>query len=206
MTTTTDAESSVEPEPAPAPKPRSVRRRFLSRISIQSKLLLMLLITSILSAAVVGAIGFHSGRTSLRASVFDRLTEIQASQSRQLEAKFNDLEQSLVIYTRGATTTEAVEAFTAGFNQLNNATINPQQWQSVVDYYNNQFKKTEQQQTGETIDVDTLLPTSNAQKYLQAYYTAHPERFRNQPKTPAPNPIVGINLPNKNEHNRLQAA
>jgi len=41
---------------------------------------------------------------------------------------------------------------------------------------------------------------------LQAYYTAHPERFRDQPKTPAPNPIVGINLPNKNEPNRLQAA
>ncbi len=47
-------------------------------MSIQSKLLVMLLVTSILSAAVVGAIGFNSGRTSLRASVFERLTEIDA--------------------------------------------------------------------------------------------------------------------------------
>ncbi len=170
MTTTTEPESSVQPEPAP--KPRSLRRRVLSRISIQSKLLVMLLVTSILSAAVVGAIGYQSGRSSLRASVFDRLTEIRGSQSRQLEAKFSDLEDSLLIYTRGSTATEAIEAFAPAFDQLNDATISPGQWQSIVDYYNNQFENAEQEQTGNRLSVDALLPTSNTQKYLQAYYTA----------------------------------
>ena len=170
MTTTTEPESSVQPEPAP--KPRSLRRRVLSRISIQSKLLVMLLVTSILSAAVVGAIGYQSGRSSLRASVFDRLTEIRGSQSRQLEAKFSDLEDSLRIYTRGSTATDAIEAFAPAFDQLNDATISPGQWQSIVDYYNNQFENTEQEQTGNRLSVDGLLPTSNPQKYLQAFYTA----------------------------------
>ena len=40
----------------------------------------------------------------------------------------------------------------------------------------------------------------------QAYYDSHPERFRNRPKTPSPNPIVGINLPNESKPDRLQAA
>ncbi|OBB15173.1 cyclase, partial [Mycobacteriaceae bacterium 1482268.1] len=132
----------------------------------------MLLATSILCAAVVGAIGFHSGRTSLRASVFDRLTEIRASQSRQLEAKFTDLERVLISYTRGTTLTDAVAAYSAAFSQLNSAPISPAQWQSIVDYYNNDFRKTEKYQTGEDVDVDALLPASNAQRYLQAYYTA----------------------------------
>ena len=144
----------------------------MSRISIQSKLLVMLLVTSVLSAAVVGAIGYQSGRSSLRASVFDRLTEIRSSQSRQLEAKFADLQDSLIIYTRGATTTEAIQAFTDGFDQLNNAAINPAQWQSIVDYYSNNFERAEQEQTGNTVDVAAILPNTNAQKYLQAYYTA----------------------------------
>ncbi len=144
----------------------------LSRVSIQSKLLLMLLVTSILSAAVVGAIGYQSGRSSLRASVFDRLTEIRSSQSRQLESKFADLEDSLIIYTRGATSTEAIAAFTSGFDQLNDSAINPGQWQSIVDYYSKNFEKAEAEQTGNQVDVDALLPSSNAQKYLQAYYTA----------------------------------
>src|SRR5262249_55635986 len=74
--------------------------------------------------------------------------------------------------TRGSTTTAAVEAFTSGFNQLNNAPISPQQWQSVVDYYNNDFAALEEHQTGTKPDTAALLPATNAQKYLQAYYTA----------------------------------
>jgi class 3 adenylate cyclase len=170
MTTTSEPQTSIPPEPAP--KTRSLRRRVLSRISIQSKLLVMLLVTSILSAAVVGAIGYQSGRSSLRASVFDRLTEIRASQTRQLESEFTDLQDSLRVYTRGSTATEAIEAFTAGFDQLNNATITPDQWRSIVNYYRDNFEPAEQEQTGNTLDVDALLPTSNAEKYLQAHYTA----------------------------------
>src|SRR5215213_4252035 len=170
MTITNDSDS---PAPSsPAAKSKSFRRRVLSRISIQSKLLMMLLVTSILSAAVVGAIGYQSGRSSLRASVFDRLTEIRASQTRQLEGQVSDLKNSLLIYTRGSTTIEAIEAFTPAFDELNNATISPPQWGSIVDYYNNEFEKAEEIQTGNRLDIDALLPTSNAQKYLQAYYTA----------------------------------
>jgi class 3 adenylate cyclase len=169
MTTTTEPETSSEPKPAP--KPRSLRRRVLSRISIQSKLLVMLLVTSILSAAVVGLIGYQSGQSSLRASVFDRLTEIRHSQTRQLQAELSDLQNSLVIYSRGSTATEAIQAYTAGFDQLNNATISPAQQQAIAKYYDDVFAKQEDSQTGNDVDVDALLPTSNAQKYLQAYYT-----------------------------------
>jgi class 3 adenylate cyclase len=131
----------------------------------------MLLVTSILSAAVVGLIGYQSGQSSLRASVFDRLTEIRQSQTRQLQAQISDLQNSLVIYSRGSTATEAIEAYTAGFDQLNNATINPAQQQAIVKYYDDVFAKHEDSQTGNDVDIDALLPTSNAQKYLQAYYT-----------------------------------
>jgi class 3 adenylate cyclase len=171
MTTITEPETSSEPEPAPKTTPRSLRHRMLSRVSIQSKLLVMLLVTSILSAAVVGFIGYQSGRNSLRASAFDRLTEIRQSQTRQLQSQISDLQDSLVIYSRGSTATEAVEAYTAGFDQLNNATITPVQQQAIEKYYADVFAKAEDSQTGEDVDVDSLLPTSNAQKYLQAYYT-----------------------------------
>jgi class 3 adenylate cyclase len=169
MTTTTEPETSIQPEPAP--KPRSLRRRIMSRISIQSKLLLMLLVTSILSAAVVGLIGYQSGQSSLRASAFDRLTEIRQSQTRQLQAQIADLQDSLVIYSRGSTASEAIQAYTAGFDQLNNATISPAQQQAIVKYYQDVFAKHEDNQNGNDVDIDSLLPTSNAQKYLQANYT-----------------------------------
>lgn len=40
----------------------------------------------------------------------------------------------------------------------------------------------------------------------QAYYAAHPERFRARPSTPAPAGLVGINLPGQTGPQRLQAA
>ena len=75
------ASTSIVPDStvlsSPAPKRRYFRLPVMSRVSIQSKLLVMLLITSVLSAAVVGFIGYSSGRASLQASVFDQMTEIR---------------------------------------------------------------------------------------------------------------------------------
>ena len=168
MTTSNDPESSTPTEPVK--RSRNFRLPVASRVSIQSKLLMMLLVTSVLSAAVVGAIGYQSGRSSLRESVFDRLTEIRQSQSRQLREGVADLKDSLVIYTRGATSIQAIAAFTAGFDQLNAATISPAQQQSLVEYYTKQFAP-EKAAIGEDVDVDAVLPNTNASRYLQANYT-----------------------------------
>src|SRR5882724_8339984 len=110
MTTPTEAAPQVEVPDSPEPPKRS-RRRLMSRVSIQSKLLVMLLVTSILSAAVVGFIGYQSGRNSLRTSAFDRLTEIRQSQSRRLQTQVSDLKNSLVVYSRGSTASSAIDAF-----------------------------------------------------------------------------------------------
>lgn len=159
--------------PAPEPRVGRLERRLLiSRISIQSKLLVMLLLTSILSAAVVGFIGYTSGRDSLRTSVFDRLTEIRESQTRQLRAQFADLTNSLLVYAQGETTTQALQDFTAGFDQLAGAPVTPAQVQQLTDYYNNVFAPDKEAQTGTKLDIDALVPTANAQRYLQAHYTA----------------------------------
>ena len=106
----TGASPAAMPEAEPAVRPARgrLRRGLLSRVSIKSKLIVMLLLSSIVSAAVVGLIGYESGRTSLRASVFDRLTQVRDSQSRQMQDKINDLRNSLIMYTRGSTTIDAL--------------------------------------------------------------------------------------------------
>jgi class 3 adenylate cyclase len=132
----------------------------------------MLLITSVASAAVVGFIGYQSGRSSLRDSVFDRLTEIRTAQARQLETQFRGFRNSLVIYTRGTTAIEAARAFVAGFDQLNDATINPAQQKAINDWYEARYSQHSDTPDGNETDIEALLPASNPQKYLQAFYTA----------------------------------
>jgi class 3 adenylate cyclase len=166
------AEVAEEQTPESRPLRRFRRRRLLSRFSIQSKLVLMLVLCTIVGAAVVGLIAFQTGRSSLRTQVFSRLTEVRESQSGALTREFNDLKNSLIIYSHGAVTVPALQAFAAGFDQLANASIDPAQQQSTTDYYTNTFMKDIEHYSSVKPDLNAVLPATNAQKYLQANYTA----------------------------------
>ncbi|MBU3686223.1 MAG: adenylate/guanylate cyclase domain-containing protein [Mycobacterium sp.] len=144
----------------------------LSRVSIQSKLILMLVLCTVLAAAVVGAIAFKTGRDGLRAGAITRLTEIRAAQERDLTAMVADLRNALMIYTSGVTAVDSLRDFTAGFDELQKEQITPEQDRLIADYYTNVFAKDTQKYTGYRLNVPALLPSSNAQRYLQSFYTA----------------------------------
>jgi class 3 adenylate cyclase len=181
---TTAATAAPAPESAPVEKTqRRMRWPLLSRrfrFGIQSKILVAMLLSGILGVGVIGLIGAVSGRNALRQVESERLIELRESQRRQVEALFREVTNSLIVYSSGFSVTEATAALATGFNQLANATINPAQQQALVSYYENDMIEPIKRLTGNTIDLNAVLPSSNAQKYLQAYYTA-PPRSPNDP-------------------------
>ncbi len=149
------------------------RRRWRpSGFSVQSKLLLMLLLTSVVSAAVVGFIGYQSGQSSLRASVFDRLTELRETSTRQTERQAKELQDTMAVYSRGATAVTAMREFKRGFAELADESVSPEQAEQVSEYYSEEFKPLVEKRSDTELDVAGLLPQSNAQTYLQSIYTA----------------------------------
>ena len=170
-------------ETAPAPKPpKRVRRPLVwtrFRFGIQSKILLALLLSSILGVAVIGAIGAISGRSALREVESERLIELRESQKRAVEALFREVTNSLIVYSGGFSINQAATALTDGFAQLANAPINPAQQQALVNYYDNEMIRPINRATGDAIDLNAVLPSSNAQRYVQAYYTAPPRPTTN---------------------------
>jgi class 3 adenylate cyclase len=146
---------------------RRSKRSILERVSIQSKLMLMLLTMSVLAVAIAGGIGFQSGRQSLRAAVFERLTGIREAQARVLEMGMNDITGALVVFARGETVIGAMNAFNAGFEQLADATLTPEQDRALVGYYNTRFASA----SDGNLDINALVPTSPAARYLQSRYT-----------------------------------
>lgn len=171
----TDAEPHIDPEPA-QPAAKRPRQRALARFrfGIQSKILITMLLSSILGVAVIGAIGAASGRNALRQVESERLIEMRESQKRAVQALFREVSNSLITWSGGFGINQAATALTADFAQLNNAQISAAQQQSLVDYYDNDMIKPIKRITGDTIDIRAVLPSSNAQKYIQAYYTAAP--------------------------------
>jgi class 3 adenylate cyclase len=170
----TDAEPIAESAPAEKIPKRTrglaVWKRF--RFGIQSKIMVAMLLSSILGLSVIGFVGALTGRTAMRQVESERLIELCQSQKRQVEALFREVTNSLIVYSGGFSIVEATTALTGGFAQLANATITPAQQQAIVNYYDNDMLKPIKRATGEVLDLNAVLPSSNAQKYLQAYYTA----------------------------------
>jgi class 3 adenylate cyclase len=170
--------------PAPPPPPvadvgaeragRPARRRRLHgpRWGIVSKLLLMLLVTSIVSCVVVGVVGYVSGRDALRKKAFEQLTFVRNAREAQITREYTRLLDQLMVFTRGDTAIDALRAFEAGFHELESATVDDAHAQALTDYYTNTFVKKLDANYGTTSLPDLFIPKSPAQRYLQAWYTA----------------------------------
>jgi class 3 adenylate cyclase len=163
------------PESESAPVKKRAHRllpRLRFRVSIQSKILVALLLSSILSVAVIGLLAGLSGRTALREVESERLIELRESQKRQIEALFSEVTNSVDVYSGGFSVDQAVVALSAGFKELANSTITAAQQQAIVNYYDNEMLKPIKRLTGEEVDLNAVLPNTNSQRYLQAFYTA----------------------------------
>lgn len=141
-------------------------------MSILSKLIAMLVVCTIIAAVTVGVIARRAGQAEIQTSVFNRLTEIRESQKRALSAQLTDLENSLTVYTKSITVRTALADFTSGFDKLADSQISPGQSQALADHYTTRFIPETEKNSGTKLDAASVLPATNAQRYLQANYTA----------------------------------
>ena len=148
------------------------RRRWRISLGIQSKLLLMLCATTILSSVVVGYVGYRSGTDSLRNAAYQRLATLRNARASDITRFFTTLRQDMGVYTRGATVVQAMNEFVPEFQQLQKATVTPAQNAAVGAYYEKVFVPSLNTDLGTTNTAASFLPTSAAQRYLQAHYTA----------------------------------
>jgi class 3 adenylate cyclase len=133
--------------------------------------MVMLLVSSLASLAVICVVEYVAGRHALVPAAEERAVQAREAQKRAMEMLFADLTNSLLVYSSGSSAIEAVQAFTSGFDELGNATVDPGQQQSLVNFYKDKLIKPIQQATGDKLSIDAVLPDSNAQKYLQVHYT-----------------------------------
>ena len=153
---------STDPTPALRAKPG---------LSIQSILLIMLLVVSILSSLVIGAIGFVNGRESLRDAAFASLTEVRDSRAREVTGLFTNIENSLLVDARGESVTMAMTDFTAAYAELGESELTDEQNAAVDSWYADTFAAELGDATGETVQASAFTPTSAEQRWLAAHYT-----------------------------------
>lgn len=154
--------------PAPPPKERRIRR---GGLTIQSKLLIMLLAVSLVSSVIVGIIGFVSGRESLRAAAVEQLTTIRELRANEIENAMAGLQQGVTLDSRNLSAQNASVALNEGFAQLQNAPLTPEQEAELEAYYANAFIPALEQRSGTEYGENAFIPESAAGRYLQYWYT-----------------------------------
>ncbi len=155
---------ATQPVAAPA------RRR--NGLSLQSILLIMLLLVSITSNVVVGILGYINGNESLRSAAIERVVEVRDSRAREIVRLFETIENSLLVHARGESIRGASAAFNAAFRELEEAELTPEQESKLDAYYQDVFGPELSEAIGEPVDVAPFIPTTAAARYLSVNYTA----------------------------------
>ena len=145
----------------------------LNRLSIKSKLQIMLLVASLGSILVVGYLSWSKARETLTERIFDQLTSVRASKAYQVESYFQTLRHHIETLCEDRMVVSAIVEFKQAFTQLNQASI-PADWERNIEgYYTNEFLPRLTKNIIGTPVFETYRPTSSASRYLQYHYIAN---------------------------------
>lgn len=146
--------------------------RWLNRLSIKSKLIVMLLTVSSCSILVTSYLGYRSGKSNLTERVFSQLTSLRASKAYQIEFYFDNIRNHIQTLSVDPAVIAAMTEFASSYRQLEKTSVSPQFQQQLNAYYRDEFlprlTKTEQ---GSPV-LNSFIPENAAALYLQYYYLA----------------------------------
>ena len=147
----------------------------LKRLSIKTKLVLMLFLVSLSAAAVIGYLSWSYNRKELKETVFQHLASVRDAKARQLESLFHDFMNQIALLGAEDTIAGAMVRFNKYFKDLEFEVI-PNDWDETTDlYYKEEFlPKLAPHVFGEPT-IDLYKPDSTAAHYLQYWYITNNE-------------------------------
>lgn len=158
----------------------------LKKLSIQSKLTLMLLGVSVSSILVIAFIGYNSGKAALTRRIFNQLTSLRTAKSYEVSSFFDQLNRQIRFLSGNPTTKDAMKAFKQGYQELKLKKI-PNQWQqSIQAYYQKEFIGPLAANIDGDPQIQTYLPLGNSDIYLQYHYTIKTSDFDEKVKIDDP--------------------
>jgi class 3 adenylate cyclase len=146
--------------------------QWLKRLSIASKLIIMLLGVSGLSILLTAYLGYRSGKSNLTERVFNQLTSVRASKSYQIESYFKNIRSHIETLSETPSVIQAMEDFTRAYHQLDKVNLDPQAQAKLRQYYQKDFLPRLAKTKEGTPVLESFLPQTLASNYLQYYYIA----------------------------------
>jgi len=113
--------------------------QYISRLSIKSRLIFMLLAVSLSSILVIGILSWHNAQSALNESIVSQLTSIRSAKSYQIEAYFQNMYSQTRILAENRMIINAMRNFSMGYREALEHSLTSEQHQQVTHYYESIF-------------------------------------------------------------------
>ncbi|MFJ2368252.1 adenylate/guanylate cyclase domain-containing protein [Microbacterium sp. NPDC087665] len=152
-------------------------RRARPGLSIQSKLLIMLLAVSLISSIVVGAIGFVNGRQSLNDAAVDQLITIRSMRGAEITDALETVKRDASLHSRNLSAQTLSTEINAGYAELQEQQPDPAEREALETYYADVFIPELEARTGDSYGDEAFIPESAAGQHLQSLFTTQNQDF-----------------------------
>ncbi|MEO0455452.1 MAG: adenylate/guanylate cyclase domain-containing protein [Cyanobacteria bacterium P01_A01_bin.114] len=146
--------------------------RLTDRLSIQSKLMLMLLFVSMGSIVLIAYLGYSNGRSALRETIENGLTSIRSTKAHQIESYFENTRAETKTLSEDLMVVGAMRDFRNAYPQLTDKNIAVDQLSNLRNFYREVFIPTLAANSGGSPNTETYLPVPTSARYLQYHYIA----------------------------------
>jgi class 3 adenylate cyclase len=144
----------------------------LRGLSIQSKMIALLLSVSLGSIAIVASIGYTSAKNALTSSVENQLRGIQVAKTTTLKEMLEALRDQVISMSDSRAAIDGMKAFRQAYRELSTYAVDPQQEEKLKSFYLDHYLPQLAEHTEGKPVIERHLPTSSTERYLQYHYIA----------------------------------
>jgi class 3 adenylate cyclase len=142
------------------------------KLSVQSKLLIAILASSLLALLLAGYISYTGGKAALEGSILNNLTATRVKQAESIQDYFAFTEKNVLTLSEAPFVVDAFKEFKAAYRKLEQAKLTPAQQASLEKFYREVYLSRLPQSFAGTPTLEAFLPTQAAARYLQYHYIA----------------------------------
>ena len=111
----------------------------LKKLSIQSKLMLILLVVCISSIIAIAYIGYTNGQQALKNSIFNQLISLKESKAYQIETYFQNIRAHIEVMSESPSVVNTMKELKQAYQELEEQPIQSQWNEKLKRYYEQEF-------------------------------------------------------------------
>jgi len=150
--------------------------KLFRQLGVQSKVLAMVLLASMLSLLLTGLVSYSIGSHVLTTAVTNQLVALRNSRVEAIRDYFGFLSNHVLTTGEGFLVIDGLKDFRAAYPKLQNTTLSAEQQKKLVAYYTDVFIPRLKKNVDGEPALATYLPNTPADRYITYHYTANNPR------------------------------